>query len=92
MNVNLGPVAGLAFDPSTGFAYVVDGGDSGSPGTNVLHSLNTSTGHLTAIGPLGLTNGLAGLAFVPSIPEPTTGLVGVALAGVCIGGRLRRDS
>ena len=75
MNVNLGTTAALAFDPATGTAYLADGG---SAGTNMLYTLNITNGVATAIGPLGVTQGLAGLTFI-EIPEPST--VGLSLSG-----------
>ena len=68
----LGSVAGMAVEPQTHVFYVADG-DSG--GTDRLHSLNPPTGVLTVVGPTGLPDGLAGLAF---IPEP----VSLALLGM----------
>jgi hypothetical protein len=72
LNVDLGAVAGMDFDPATGTLYVADG-ESG--GTDTLYTVNTTTGDLTAVGSLGLEAGLAGLAFVP---EPAT----LTLAGL----------
>ena len=81
MNVNLGGVAGMAFDPVTGVAYVADGGFGG---TNMLYSLNTLTGTATLIGPLGINSGLAGLAFrgpaQSGVPDGGTSAVLLALA------------
>ncbi len=62
LNVALGAVAGMAVDPFSGVFYVADG-DSG--GTDKLYTLDPATGVLTAVGPLGVADGLAGLAFVP---------------------------
>jgi DNA-binding beta-propeller fold protein YncE len=67
MNVNLGETAGLAFDPATGIAYVADGAFDG---TLKLYTLNTATGVATAVGNLGDSGGLAGLAFTTPVPEP----------------------
>jgi hypothetical protein len=69
MNVSLGSTAALAFDPISGTAYLVDGGTS-RPGTNMLYTLDTGTGVATAIGPLGVEGGLAGLAFAPQVSVP----------------------
>lgn len=80
MNVNLGAGVGLTFDPVTGVAYVADG----ESGTNQLYTLNTATGALTSIGPLGLTNvaGLAPASAPTVVPEPgTLLLLGAGLAG-----------
>ena len=61
----LGAYAGMDFDPVSGSLYVADGGTGGGS----LYTLNPATGVLTAIGSLGVSNGLAGLAFSP-VPEP----------------------
>lgn len=66
LSTGLGSTAGMAVDPFSGVFYVADG-ESG--GTDKLYTLDPATGVLTAVGPLGVTDGLAGLAFVP---EPTT--------------------
>jgi DNA-binding beta-propeller fold protein YncE len=68
MNINLGFVAGMTFDFATGLAYVADGQNEA---TNTLYSLDTLSGTATVIGPLGITSGLAGLAFRP-VPECST--------------------
>jgi len=65
----LGPLAGMDFDPATGTLWVADGG---SGGHGALFTLDPATGTLHEIGPLGLANGLSGLA----VPEP-----GAAAAG-----------
>jgi hypothetical protein len=67
LSVSLGNSVGLAFDPVTGTAYVADG----DLGTNNLYTLDTTTGVLTLVGPLGVPYGLSGLAFVP-VPEPSS--------------------
>jgi DNA-binding beta-propeller fold protein YncE len=94
MNVQLGDTAGMAFSPSTGTAYVADGGTSG---TNALYTLNTTTGALTLVGATGAANGLAGLSFVPqqspSVPEPSALLllvIGAGLLGLPAWRRSRR--
>lgn len=70
LNLNLsgalGDLAGMDFDPTTGTLYVADGGTGGGN----LYTLNPANGNLTLVGSLGLTNGLAGLAFSPAVPEP----------------------
>lgn len=71
LNATLGGAVGLAFDPSTGVAYVADGGQSG---TGLLYSLDVTSGILTAIGPTGIQAGMSGLAFV-GIPEPSSGIL-----------------
>lgn len=77
MNVDLGSAVGMAFHPITGVAYVSDGGLIGAS-TGLLYTLDTLTGILTPIGPTGIPEGIAGLAFV-SIPEPSS----LALCGLC---------
>jgi hypothetical protein len=78
LSVSLGAVAGMAFDPVSGVAYVADGNTGG---TNNLYTLNTSTGVLTLVGGTGAAQGLAGLSFSPAaVPEPST--VGLCLVGM----------
>jgi hypothetical protein len=69
MNMNLGSTIGMAFNPTTGIAYVADGGDASA--TNLLFSLDVSTGLLTSIGPTGVFGGISGLAFI-TVPEPSS--------------------
>lgn len=89
MNVNLGETAGLAFDPATGVAYLADGAFDG---TLKLYTLDTTTGVATAIGSLGNSGGLAGLAFITPVPEPGVAVLFlVGLAGSVLL-RLRRRS
>jgi hypothetical protein len=80
LNVNLssplGNLAGMDFDPTTGTLYVADGGTGGGH----LYTLNPANGDLTLVGSLGLTNGLAGLAFSPGVPEP--GAFPLLIAGI----------
>lgn len=85
-NVDLGALAGMAFDPFSGTGYIVDGGTGG---TNSLYTLNIPTGTLTAVGSLGVANGLAGLSFTPpaaatSVPDTgsTFALLAAALLGI----------
>ncbi len=66
LNRALGSTAGMAFDAESDTMYVVDGESGGS---NRLFTLDTSTGALTEIGPIGTPEGLAGLAITP---EPGT--------------------
>ncbi len=72
----LGALAGMDFDPATGTLYVADGGAGGA---DALFTLDPATGVLSAVGPLGLANGLSGLA----VPEPgTTALAFAAIAAL----------
>jgi DNA-binding beta-propeller fold protein YncE len=75
----LGALAGMDFDPATGTLYVADGGNGGN---DALFTLDPATGVLTLVGPLGLANGLSGLA----VPEPGATALAIAacaaLAGV----------
>jgi len=77
----LGALAGMDFDPATGTLYVADGGGGGN---DALFTLEPATGVLTLVGPLGLADGLSGLA----VPEPGAAALGVAvftaLAGVAV--------
>lgn len=78
-NVVLGTTAAMAFDPTTGFAYVANGE---SLGGNLLYRLDTATGQMTGIGSLGLSRGISGLSFTPvAVPEPSASLFGLAGAG-----------
>jgi DNA-binding beta-propeller fold protein YncE len=72
LSLDLGAVAGMAFDPATGTFFVADGG---SGGTDSLYTLEPATGVLTLRGAT-VPGGLAGLAVNP-VPEPT----GLTLAG-----------
>ena len=67
----LGQLAGMDFDPATGTLYVADGGTGGA---DALFTLDPATGGLTEIGPLGLANGLSGLA----VPEPDAAVLAAA--------------
>jgi len=66
LNISLGSILGMDFDPSSGIMYVADGS---SGGTDTLYTVDLSTGVLSPVGPTGLTDGLSGLAIVP---EPYT--------------------
>lgn len=75
MNVNLGPVVGMTFDPQTGIAYVADCAPSlASGGTNSLYLLDPFSGLTTLVGPTNDPNGIAGLAFT-TVPEPSSFLL-----------------
>jgi len=71
MNVNLGTVAALTFNPTNGMAYVAAGRDFG---TNILYQLDIVSGTLSPIGPVETVDGLSGLAFI-SVPEPSSVLL-----------------
>lgn len=77
LNHPLGEYAGMDIDPTTGELYVADGGTSGGS----LYTLNPTTGALTLIGGLGDPDGISGLAFAPSVPEPGS-LALLALGGL----------
>ena len=84
----LGNVAGMDFDPASGFFYVADGGGSG---TNSLYTLDPVTGDLDAVGATGLANGLGALA----VPEPgalARGVAGAAALAVIAARRSARLS
>jgi len=67
VNIDLGFVGGMDFEPGSGTLYVADGGNLG---TDTLYTLNPDTGVLTSVGPLGLSFGLAGLEFFVCRPAP----------------------
>jgi DNA-binding beta-propeller fold protein YncE len=83
----LGALAGMDFDPASGTLYVADGGAGGA---NALFTLDPATGVLSEVGPLGLANGLSGLA----VPEPgaaaLTYAVVAALGGISARRRVAR--
>jgi hypothetical protein len=79
LNFHLGSGVGMAFDPITGIPFVADGGGGA---TNLLYSLEVSTGMLTPIGNTG-SLGLSGLTFV-SVPEPSS--IAFLSVPVCIAG------
>jgi DNA-binding beta-propeller fold protein YncE len=62
---SFGNGAGLAFHPTTGTLYLVDGGTGG---TDELYTLDPGTGDLQEVGPLGLEDGLSGLTFLEPPP------------------------
>jgi Ca2+-binding RTX toxin-like protein len=74
LNTKLGSVAGMDFDPITGKLWVADGDSVAGLGTNRLYILEPSTGTLTEIGALGVSDGLAGLEFLAFTPasSPTS--------------------
>ena len=64
LSVNLGALAGMDFDPTTGALYVTDSGAT-TGGTNKLYTLNPATGQLTLVGATGLSgDALCGLGFL----------------------------
>lgn len=82
---NLGPAAGMVYNPDTGFFFIADGGPAGSdqfyiyaPGPQVLFPLAN----------LPLSDGLSGLAYVP---EPSSLLLLIGGAAV-VAMRRRRAS
>jgi hypothetical protein len=81
--------AGVAFSPTTGTAFVADGGRCG---TNKLYSLDLTTGLLTAVGGLGVSTGLAGLSFAPTapVPEPSSLATAGTVAFIGLGWFARR--
>jgi len=80
LNLRLGSTLGMAIDPTTGVAYLADGG--GGASTTSLFTLDFPTGTLTLIGPLGDPSGVAGLAFV-TVPEPSSLVFLVLSVPVC---------
>jgi hypothetical protein len=77
----LGFSAGMAIDPSTGIAYIADGNFRG---TNMLYTLDTSTGVVNKVGPTGtqFRFGVTGLAFSPeSTPTPEPGSAWFLVSG-----------
>jgi hypothetical protein len=76
----LGALAGMDFDPATGTLWVADGGNGGA---DALFTLDPTTGALAEIGPLGLANGLSGLA----VPEPDAAWLGAIAALALAAGR-----
>jgi DNA-binding beta-propeller fold protein YncE len=76
LSESLGALAGMDFDPATGTLWVADGGTGGR---DALFTLDPATGVLDEVGPLGLANGLSGLA----VPEPDATAAGIlALAAL----------
>ncbi len=72
LNVELGAVAGMDYDPTDGTFYVAD---SGSGGTNKLYTLDVLRGNLSQI---GATAGLTGLTVVHDtivVPVPSAFLL-----------------
>ncbi len=79
----LGALAGMDFDPASGALWVADGG---ADGRDMLFTLDPATGVLHEIGPLGLANGLSGLA----VPEPPATAAGAVALGSLARRWLRR--
>lgn len=82
ISVPLGAGAGMAFHPDSGALFVADGL---ADGTDTLYDANVATGNLTPIGPLGLSDGVQALTF---IPEPGSAAA-IALCGGLFWGRRR---
>jgi hypothetical protein len=80
----LGPLAGMDFD-ATGTLWVADGGADGQA---ALFTLDPASGALHEIGPLGLANGLSGLA----VPEPDARIAGAIAFAALARRRTRRLS
>ncbi len=85
LSMDLGFTSGMAFHPVTGTLYVADGGVG--EGTDSLYTLDPLSGDLTLVGPTGLPDGLAGLAFV--IPEPNSAVLGCAAGMIALAVRRR---
>lgn len=79
MNVRLGGAIGMAFDPTTGIAYVADGGTMPGP-TNMLCTLDVNSAVLGVIGPVNFTGGISGLTFT-AVPEPSSLILALPLIG-----------
>lgn len=75
--------AGMTFSED-GTLFIVDGE---ADATDMLYTLDPTTGILTSIGHTGLDNGLVGLAY---IPEPST--LALLVVGVVVSVRSRRFS
>jgi len=87
----IGPVAptsifDLATRPEDGAAFVVDSGTIAT-GTNSLYRIDLNTGGTGLIGPHTVVHNMVGLAFGPTIPEPSS-IILIALGVACLG--LRR--
>jgi hypothetical protein len=85
LSAALGTEAGMDLNPANGTLYVADGGTGGGH----LYTLNATTGNLSLVGSLGLTNGLDGLAFTPT-PEPSTSALLGCIFLLVIGQRIRK--
>jgi DNA-binding beta-propeller fold protein YncE len=80
---DISALAGIDFDPASGTLYVADGGAGGA---NALFTLDPATGVLSEVGPLGLANGLSGLA----VPEPGAAALAYAVVAALGGISARR--
>lgn len=85
MNLDLGSVAAMTFDPNSGIAYVSDRKPVTQDG--MFYTLDVTTATLSPVGPLVMETGISGLAFV-TIPEPS-GLYLLAVAIAAWFGRHR---
>jgi hypothetical protein len=82
-------LGGLSFR-SDGTLFA-DLGDSDPAGNSTLYTINTSTGAATSIGDIGFAS-ISGIAFLdngvpPATPEPSTGLLMLALPLLVMGSR-----
>lgn len=88
LDIALGTVAGMDFDPDTGVLVVADGDFLGN---NQLYTVDIGTGAVAPLGPLGLDGaptGFGGLSDIEFIPAP--GSAAVLAASALVGLRRRR--
>jgi DNA-binding beta-propeller fold protein YncE len=79
------PLAGMAIDPDTGTLYVA------SSGTASLYTANPATGQLALVGSLPtLGADVSGIAFISSVPEPSSAVTACVAAGSILLRRRRR--
>lgn len=74
-NTNLGPSAGMVFDPMSGYFYIADGGPMG---TDRFYVYAADAQILFPLADLNLPDGLSGLAYIPE-PECAILLIGGGL-------------
>src|SRR5205085_9990459 len=79
-------ITDIAIRPEDGLAFVVVNSVSG----NTLYTLNLATGTSTIVGSLNTipSSNLTGLAFSPTVPEPTT----IALIAIAVSITLARQA